>query len=90
MEVPVSYECDVVIVGLGPTGALLANLLGQYGWSVIGIEPHEKVFDAPRAVHFDDETMRVFQFAGLSREIERTSEAWAHMEFRRSFRPNPW
>lgn len=89
MKVPIMHECDVLIVGLGPTGSLLANLLGQYGWSVIGIEPHEKVFDAARAVHFDDETMRVFQFAGLSREIERTSEPFTHIEFRRSFRAEP-
>ena len=35
---PTTRNCDVIIVGLGPTGAVLANLLGQQGWSVVGIE----------------------------------------------------
>jgi 3-(3-hydroxy-phenyl)propionate hydroxylase len=89
MDVPATHECDVLIVGLGPTGALLANLLGLNGWSVIGIERHETVFDAARAVHFDDEAMRVFQAAGLSREVANTSEPFAYMEFRRSFHADP-
>ena len=84
MKPPLAYECDVAIVGLGPTGAMLANLLGQYGWSVIGLERDVEVYPATRAIHFDDETMRVFQFAGLSREIARTSEPFIEMEFKRT------
>lgn len=72
--------CDVIIVGLGPTGAVLANLLGRYGWSVVGLERDEDLYYAPRAVHFDDEIMRIFQFAGLADEIGRTSEAFTDME----------
>ena len=78
------YECDVAIIGLGPTGAMLANLLGQYGWSVIGLDRDVEIYPATRAIHFDDEAMRVFQFAGLSREIERTSEPFMEMEFKRT------
>lgn len=74
--------CDVIIVGLGPTGAVLANLLGQYGWSVVGLERDEDLYYAPRAVHFDDEIMRVFQFAGLDQEIGRTSEPFTDMEIK--------
>ncbi len=71
---------DVLIVGLGPTGAVLANILGQYGWSVAGIEREEDLYYAPRAVHFDDEILRVFQSIGLAGEIERTSEAFWGIE----------
>lgn len=74
-------ECDVVIVGLGPTGATLANLLGQYGWSVVGLERSQEVYHAPRAVHFDDEAMRVFQAIGLSESIAEDSEPFREMEF---------
>lgn len=74
-------DCDVVIVGLGPTGATLANLLGQYGWSVVGLERSESVYHAPRAVHFDDEAMRVFQAIGLSESIAEASEPFREMEF---------
>ena len=32
---------DVVIVGLGPTGATLANILGEYGLDVVVLEREE-------------------------------------------------
>jgi len=72
---------DVIIVGLGPTGATLANILSQYGWSVVGLERESEVYCSPRAVHFDDEVMRVFQSIGLSRAITGTSEPFREMEF---------
>jgi 3-(3-hydroxy-phenyl)propionate hydroxylase len=74
-------QCDVAIVGLGPTGTVLANLLGQLGWTVVGLEREEDLYYAPRAVHFDDEVMRVFQYAGLAAEISATSEPFTRMQF---------
>jgi 3-(3-hydroxy-phenyl)propionate hydroxylase len=73
--------CDVAIVGLGPTGAVLANLLGKSGCTVVGLEREPDLYYSPRAVHFDDEIMRVFQAAGLSEEIGATSEPFTEMEF---------
>lgn len=84
-----AYDCDVAIVGLGPTGAMLANLLGLYGWRVIGLESDVEVYPATRAIHFDDECMRVFQFAGLSREVERSSEPFSELELKRTARGKP-
>jgi len=81
-QMPESMQCDVAIVGLGPTGAVLANILGRYGWSVIGIERDEDLYYAPRAVHFDDEIMRIFQWCGLDAEIAATSEPFTQMQFR--------
>ena len=62
---------DVVIVGLGPTGATLANILGVYGLDVLVLEREAAVYPLPRAVHFDDEAMRVFQSIGLAEAIGR-------------------
>ena len=67
----VKTDHDVVIVGLGPTGATLANILGGYGINVLVLEREESVYPLPRAVHFDDEAMRVFQSIGLSEGIGR-------------------
>jgi 3-(3-hydroxy-phenyl)propionate hydroxylase len=64
---------DVAIVGYGPTGAMLANLLGQAGLSVAVLEREADVYLLPRAAHFDDETMRVFQSAGLKEAVEKIS-----------------
>lgn len=61
-----SNKFDVAIIGYGPTGATLANLLGQHGVKVVVIEREVGIYDLPRAVHFDDEIMRVFQSAGIA------------------------
>ncbi|MEX2528944.1 MAG: bifunctional 3-(3-hydroxy-phenyl)propionate/3-hydroxycinnamic acid hydroxylase [Gemmatimonadota bacterium] len=52
---------DVLVVGLGPTGAVLALLLARAGVRVTVVEREPEVFPRPRAVFFDDEIMRVFQ-----------------------------
>jgi 3-(3-hydroxy-phenyl)propionate hydroxylase len=57
---------DVIIVGCGPTGAALANLLGQQGLSVRVLDRNVGAMAIPRAVHIDGETMRVFQSMGLA------------------------
>ena len=72
---------DVAIVGYGPVGALLANLLGQVGLSVEVFERDREIYDLPRAVHFDGEVMRIFQSAGLADRIAaatRTSAKGMH------------
>ena len=57
---------DVAVIGLGPTGATLANLLGDFGLSVLVLEREAGIYDLPRAVHFDDEVMRVLQWIGVA------------------------
>lgn len=57
---------DVAVVGLGPVGAVLGNLLGAAGLSVVILERDPSVVAMPRAVAFDGEIMRVFQTLGLA------------------------
>jgi 3-(3-hydroxy-phenyl)propionate hydroxylase len=51
----------IAIVGLGPTGAVLAALLADLGCAVEVIEREPTVVERPRAVFLDDEVMRVLQ-----------------------------
>ncbi len=60
---------DVVIVGLGPTGGTLANLLALNGFSILILEREKSIYSLPRAVHFDDEIMRVFQTIGITKKF---------------------
>jgi len=62
-------QFDVAIVGFGPTGASLANLLGRDGIRTLVIERAPEVYTLPRAVHFDHEVMRIFQSMGLAEKI---------------------
>ena len=57
---------DATIVGCGPVGAVMANLLGQAGLHVAVFEASAGVYHLPRAAHFDAEVMRIFQAIGLA------------------------
>lgn len=57
---------DVAIIGYGPVGATLANILGARGLDVVVLEREAAAYHLPRALHFDDEVMRVFQGIGLA------------------------
>ncbi len=64
-----SPEFDVCIIGYGPVGASLANLLGQSGLRVIVLERDGTVHHLPRAVSLDGEGMRLVQTMGLADEL---------------------
>lgn len=73
---------DVAILGYGPIGALLANLLGQAGLRVGVYERDTEIYSLPRAVHFDGEVMRIFQSVGLAGRIaEATRSSSQGMHF---------
>ena len=72
---------DVLIVGLGPTGATLAHLLAMRGVDVVVVERHAAIHPLPRAVHFDDEVMRVFQTIGVADQIAAVSRINPGMRF---------
>ncbi len=59
----------VVIVGAGPTGLVLANLLGAEGIRTLLIERHLSTGREPRAVSLDDESLRTLQTLGLVTEV---------------------
>ncbi|GAB2746322.1 bifunctional 3-(3-hydroxy-phenyl)propionate/3-hydroxycinnamic acid hydroxylase MhpA [Sinomonas soli] len=63
------YDADVVIIGAGPVGLTLANLLGLRGIDVLLLEAGEELIDYPRAVGIDDEAMRVMQCIGLVEKV---------------------
>jgi 3-(3-hydroxy-phenyl)propionate hydroxylase len=63
-------KTDVIIVGYGPTAAVAANILGSLGWQVDVFERSAGVYFLPRAVHFDDEVMRLFQQLGIAEQVE--------------------
>ncbi len=72
-------ECDVLIVGAGPTGVTLGLLLAQSDVRTIVIDKAAEIYPHPRAAHVDHEIMRVFQSLRLADAIAatcRTSERY--------------
>lgn len=72
---------DVAIIGLGPTGATLANLLAQQGLQVLAIDREAGIYPLPRAVHFDGECMRVFQSIGVADALQSQIRPSPGMKF---------
>ena len=64
---------DVAIIGYGPTGAMMAYLLGRQGISTLVVEPNVAVYEIPRAVHYDGEIQRIFQSVGMIDELKEFS-----------------
>ncbi|MBP8019162.1 MAG: bifunctional 3-(3-hydroxy-phenyl)propionate/3-hydroxycinnamic acid hydroxylase [Hylemonella sp.] len=60
---------DVIIVGMGPTGATLAGLLGQVGVSVAIFDKLPNLYPLPRALGLDHETMRIVQELGIAEQV---------------------
>ncbi|MFY0610178.1 MAG: bifunctional 3-(3-hydroxy-phenyl)propionate/3-hydroxycinnamic acid hydroxylase [Hyphomicrobiaceae bacterium] len=68
---PQAQDYDVAIVGYGPVGACLANLLGLLGITTLILDREGPAYHLPRAVHFDDEIMRVLQTVGIADEMAK-------------------
>lgn len=73
---------DVAILGYGPVGAVLANLLGSSGLNVAVVERAAEIFDKPRASSIDHEALRVLQSFGLAAAVERIGSHHTGTEFR--------
>lgn len=56
---------DVAIVGYGPVGQVLTNLLGDAGHRVLTVERWPELYPRPRAAHFDHEIHRVLDQLGV-------------------------
>jgi 3-(3-hydroxy-phenyl)propionate hydroxylase len=63
-------DVEVAVVGAGPVGLMLANLLGAAGVQVAVLEANEGLLGLPRAIAYDAETLRLFSQIGLLGDIK--------------------
>jgi 2-polyprenyl-6-methoxyphenol hydroxylase-like FAD-dependent oxidoreductase len=64
-----TLDADVAIVGYGPVGQATAALLARRGHRVAVYERFAELYRMPRAAHFDDGIMQVWQSLGLTEEL---------------------
>ncbi|MFC3901411.1 3-(3-hydroxy-phenyl)propionate hydroxylase [Acinetobacter marinus] len=64
-------QADVVIAGLGPTGLVLAHVLGKRGHHVVVLEREPVFYGNARAVYTDDECMRIFQSIDMAEDVQK-------------------
>ena len=72
---------DVAVVGFGPAGATLANLLGKAGVRTLVIDKSRDVYDMPRAFAIDHEIMRVFQNIGIAEAVAPHTSPFTASEY---------
>ncbi|MCG2621110.1 bifunctional 3-(3-hydroxy-phenyl)propionate/3-hydroxycinnamic acid hydroxylase [Arthrobacter sp. I2-34] len=58
-------DAEILVIGAGPAGLMLANILGMYGRKVTVLEAMDQLIDYPRGVGLDDESFRTIQTVGL-------------------------
>jgi 3-(3-hydroxy-phenyl)propionate hydroxylase len=75
-------DTDVIVIGLGPVGAMLTALLAQRGVRVIAIDRDKDVYPLPRGAHFDHEIMRLFQQLGIADDVLKHARPAPAYEFR--------
>jgi len=75
-------RCDVAVVGLGPVGAVAANLLGLAGINAIAVEALPAVWSTPRAIGMDHEVMRILQSIGVADAMAPHMDAYRPSEYR--------
>jgi 3-(3-hydroxy-phenyl)propionate hydroxylase len=73
-----SRRFDVIIVGYGPTGLVLASLLGERGHRVAVVERWRELYGKPRLTHIDGETARLISLAADAEEALRDSWTTPH------------
>ena len=81
MLVQVNDSFDVAVVGLGPSGAACAALLGSLGVKTVAIERSREVYDKPRAFALDHEVMRIFGDLGIARAVAPHTAAFTPSEY---------
>lgn len=74
-------DYDVVIIGYGPVGAVLANLLGAAGRAVLVLDQASDIYDKPRAINIDHEVMRVLQRVGLADAVDAVTIPYKGTDF---------
>lgn len=60
---------DVAVIGAGPCGITMANLLALYGVRAVVIDAEPGVYEFPRAVGIDDESLRTYQAIGIAARL---------------------
>ena len=74
-------QYDVLISGYGPVGQVAANMLGQRGFRVAVFDIATRIYNLPRAAHFDGEVMRIEHWTNAAEQGIAVRSRVVHGDF---------
>jgi 2,4-dichlorophenol 6-monooxygenase len=74
-----AFDCDVLVVGSGPTGSTLALALATYGIRVHVVTRSRWLADTPRAHITNQRAMEVFRDLGILDDVLKEATPWDQM-----------
>jgi 3-(3-hydroxy-phenyl)propionate hydroxylase len=75
------FDCDLLVIGLGPVGDTLAALAQLHGLEVIAIDRAPAVHSLPRAAIVDHEIMRIMQMIGVADRVAKGMRVPTNYQF---------
>ncbi len=69
-QVAQTRDYQVGVVGFGPVGAMVANLMGRAGVRTLVIDRTPQIFPKARAIALDHEILRIFDNIGILEQIK--------------------
>ncbi|MEG3178773.1 bifunctional 3-(3-hydroxy-phenyl)propionate/3-hydroxycinnamic acid hydroxylase [Sphingomonas sp. RB3P16] len=75
------FDCDLLVIGMGPVGDTLAALGRLHGLSVIAIDRSPEPHPLPRAAIVDHEIMRIMQMIGVADRVSQGMRTPSNYQF---------
>ena len=81
MENDAAFKCEIIILGAGPTGLMLANQLTRFAVDYLILDQKSGPTDQSRALVVQSRSMEIYEQLGLSNQVEASGQKNYGLDF---------